>query len=397
MNRKIISEACTENSPLKVFGSTNCVPGCGELGAHQHRHQAADDEEEEGRADVLDADDLVVGVDAEVVAPRCRRRGPSGPPGSVGRAGGPAEPVVEAADPDQEAERGGDQGADGDDRVPVDRRVPAVERRGPATTMPVPSAEARAPCRGRRGTSRVRVSLWRERHPCAFRRYFTSASSSLLRELVLEVLGHDVRLEPLGDVGVRVDDRGADEGGVHVGRSLPRSGPTFAGGARLRQRVAAQQPSEVKTCSASAPAACRAAAAAAGRGAAARGLLLLLDPGLELARRRPRARTGASWSGRCRTARRRPPRSCRSLSGVTRILVVRPGTASDFSRNCGTQNEWSTSFVWIRELDRPVHRAAPARSASSFSARVLEGPGELLAGHVHDHLVRLLAPRCRRA
>ena len=27
MNRKIISEACTENSPLKVFGSTNCVPG----------------------------------------------------------------------------------------------------------------------------------------------------------------------------------------------------------------------------------------------------------------------------------------------------------------------------------------------------------------------------------
>ena len=27
MNRKIISEACTENSPLKVFGSTNWLPG----------------------------------------------------------------------------------------------------------------------------------------------------------------------------------------------------------------------------------------------------------------------------------------------------------------------------------------------------------------------------------
>ena len=27
MNRKIISEACTENRPLKVFGSTNCWPG----------------------------------------------------------------------------------------------------------------------------------------------------------------------------------------------------------------------------------------------------------------------------------------------------------------------------------------------------------------------------------
>ena len=27
MNRKIISEACTENSPLNVFGEMNCVPG----------------------------------------------------------------------------------------------------------------------------------------------------------------------------------------------------------------------------------------------------------------------------------------------------------------------------------------------------------------------------------
>ena len=27
MNRKIISDAWTENSPLNVFGSTNCVPG----------------------------------------------------------------------------------------------------------------------------------------------------------------------------------------------------------------------------------------------------------------------------------------------------------------------------------------------------------------------------------
>src|SRR3954447_1686348 len=27
MNRKIISDACTENRPLKVFASTNCEPG----------------------------------------------------------------------------------------------------------------------------------------------------------------------------------------------------------------------------------------------------------------------------------------------------------------------------------------------------------------------------------
>ena len=29
------------------------------------------------------------------------------------------------------------------------------------------------------------------------------------------------------------------------------------------------------------------------------------------------------------------------------MAVVRPGTASDFSRNWGTQNEWITSFDWI--------------------------------------------------
>ena len=29
------------------------------------------------------------------------------------------------------------------------------------------------------------------------------------------------------------------------------------------------------------------------------------------------------------------------------MIVVSPGTASDLSRNCGTQNECSTSFVLI--------------------------------------------------
>src|SRR5215212_6197900 len=123
MNRKIISDAWTENRPLKVFGSTNCWRG--ELGAHQHRHHAAGDEEEERGADVLDPDDLVVGVDAEVVTPAGR---------AVARvvlgngrgARGPAEPVVEAADPDEEAERRGDQAHRGD-RVAVDQRLVAVE------------------------------------------------------------------------------------------------------------------------------------------------------------------------------------------------------------------------------------------------------------------------------
>ena len=69
MNRKIISEACTEKSPLNVWLSTNCIPGSRQLGAHEHRHKAGGDEEEDRRDDVLDADHLVVGVDPEVVAP----------------------------------------------------------------------------------------------------------------------------------------------------------------------------------------------------------------------------------------------------------------------------------------------------------------------------------------
>ena len=76
----------------------------GELGPDQHRHQAADEEEEEGGADVLDADHLVIGVEAEVVLPAL---------GAVlgvvlgdrRHAGRPAQPVVEAAEAEQEAER----------------------------------------------------------------------------------------------------------------------------------------------------------------------------------------------------------------------------------------------------------------------------------------------------
>ena len=74
-----------------------------ELRADEHRHQAADEEEEERRADVLHADHLVVGVDLEVVLPAVR---------AVVlvvvddlAAARPGEPVVEAADAGQEPER----------------------------------------------------------------------------------------------------------------------------------------------------------------------------------------------------------------------------------------------------------------------------------------------------
>ena len=85
--------------------------GLGELGPDQHRHQAAEEEEDEGGDDVLDTDHLVVGVEFEVVLPALgavlgvvvgNRR----------QAGGPAQPVVEAAEAGEEAERSGDRGHD---------------------------------------------------------------------------------------------------------------------------------------------------------------------------------------------------------------------------------------------------------------------------------------------
>ena len=88
-----------------------------ELGADQHRDQAAAEEEEEGGDDVLDPDHLVIGVEAEVVLPRGRPvLGVLLGNGRLARC--PAEPVVEAAQSDQEAERSGDRG---DDQVRVAR------------------------------------------------------------------------------------------------------------------------------------------------------------------------------------------------------------------------------------------------------------------------------------
>ncbi len=82
-----------------------------QLGPDQHRHQAADEEEEEGSDDVLDTDHLVVGVEFEVVLPAL---------GAVlgvivgdrRHSSGPAQPVVEAAEARQEAEWSGDRGHD---------------------------------------------------------------------------------------------------------------------------------------------------------------------------------------------------------------------------------------------------------------------------------------------
>ena len=60
-------------------------PRLRQLGAEDHRHQPADDEEDERRGDVLDADHLVVGVDTEVVPPAVGAVARSGPRARVGR------------------------------------------------------------------------------------------------------------------------------------------------------------------------------------------------------------------------------------------------------------------------------------------------------------------------
>ena len=71
-NRKIISAAWFEIEDVERLRVEVLVARLRELGAEEHREEAADAEEDDRRDEVLDADHLVVGVDAEVVAPRAR-------------------------------------------------------------------------------------------------------------------------------------------------------------------------------------------------------------------------------------------------------------------------------------------------------------------------------------
>ena len=94
-----------------------------QLGAHEHREHSAGEEEEDRRRDVLDPDHLVIGVDPEVVRPAA-----SAVTrvifGLRGLAEGPREPVVERAEPGEEADRGGRERRDGNDRVPEEQWIP---------------------------------------------------------------------------------------------------------------------------------------------------------------------------------------------------------------------------------------------------------------------------------
>ena len=96
-----------------------------ELRAYQHCEQPAGEEEEDRRREILDADHLVVGVDAEVVLPRARA--------VAGVVLGPrrlservVRPVVEGADAGEEPDRCCDEERDEDDGLPVPDRLPVA-------------------------------------------------------------------------------------------------------------------------------------------------------------------------------------------------------------------------------------------------------------------------------
>ena len=107
-----------------------------ELGAEEHREQAADAEEDDRRDDVLDPDHLVVGVDPEVVAPRVRAV-PGVVLGPRRAAGRVVRPVVEAAEPDEEEERRRDE-LDGDEHRALPERIPVRRASGCSTGSPMP-------------------------------------------------------------------------------------------------------------------------------------------------------------------------------------------------------------------------------------------------------------------
>ena len=148
-----------------LLGGEELHARLGQLGADQHGEHAAHEQEEERGDRVLDPDHLVVGVDAEVVAPAV-----GAVAGVVLRPGGapdrPVEPVVAGADADQEEDRDREQ-LDDRDRVAVDDRVvvhqPAdqhddPEAEGEAQHLeqrgPVPAG--RAELRGKRDARRAR-------------------------------------------------------------------------------------------------------------------------------------------------------------------------------------------------------------------------------------------------
>src|SRR6185503_18113777 len=151
---------------------------------------------------------------------------------------------VEAADPDQVAERRADQGAHGDDRVLVPDRVPAVQG-------PDHHHDGRAQPEAKRDAEEGAIPAGSgeplsERHPCALRRYFTRASSSSFESLSLKSWGMMFGLYPLvtSAFGSTMEVRMK---AAFTLPSFPRSGPTFAVAPASARVWQPEQPFEVKS------------------------------------------------------------------------------------------------------------------------------------------------------
>ena len=147
MKRKIISAAWFETSTLNVCGLKYWSPGWASSARKSIASRPPMTEEDDRRDDVLDPDHLVVGVDAEVVAPRPRAV-PRVILGARRPARGVVGPVVEAAEAGEEAERGRDELDREDhralpDRMPVGR--PAEEHRQRDAEPEERAASPRAP------------------------------------------------------------------------------------------------------------------------------------------------------------------------------------------------------------------------------------------------------------
>ena len=222
------------DSTLNVCGLKYWSPGLRQLGAEEQRQQAADHEEDDRRREVLHADHLVVGVQPEVVAPGCAPC-PEWSSTGVGR---PAS--SRASSRTRRARRGSRAGTSRGATVTRGARTrpdPSRPAQRIAQTMPRPMKPMSGVIQRTRSQpgavqrcqpvagggvawwpwSSCESSAWAIvghgllRAQFVFSARYCTSASSLSAGIVVPNGRHRARLVPRREVGVRVDDRLADE------------------------------------------------------------------------------------------------------------------------------------------------------------------------------------------
>ena len=341
-----------------------------ELGAEEHREHAADAEEDDRRDDVLDADHLVVGVDAEVVAPRLRTvtRVILGPRRAAARV---VEPVVEPAEADEEAERRGHE-LDRDDHRALPDRVPAARASGSAAAIakPMPmkigvtqrtrsqpgAVSRRKPVGGGGAVCCVR------REPGGHGGHVTRACPARYLHELFELVGRDLRAE-VRRHHVRIARREVRAPGSTIDSWMKAASVAAI---RLLRPPASGCRGPGRPCPV-APAGLQRVAAAAAvlledgePGRPAGGLPAALQPGVEL-----RVGEDVDVAAHQRVAETAELRADhRERAGARRRdderVVLRPAQRPASARAAGTQNEWMTSFDVMLQLRVPALRESSA-------------------------------------